>query len=353
MKNKIKLTATAILSMLMLAACGSETIEPQWAKVSPGGDSLCGDGSEFNFWQKTGAPDNTNLLVVVEGGGACWDAATCGIGTGSTSISEGRSPDNDRNGVFDLENENNPFKDWSMVFVPYCTADIHWGDLTTQYSDTLTIHHNGYNNLMAVLSWVGATFEEPETVFITGESAGAYGARLFAANAMENYADTNTRFVTLADSGNGVITKDWLLSSFLNWGAYEIRPDWLPEFYDIPLADLDMQVLDIALANYYPQHQFAEFNTYRDSVQKLFYGFMGGKTTDWTDEMISNVSEVEIATTNYHHYTGGGNNHTIMSSTGFFDVIEDDVAFYLWVTDLVNGADVGNVGCGTDWACRY
>ncbi|MBL1135963.1 MAG: hypothetical protein HND46_11645 [Chloroflexi bacterium] len=48
--------------------------------------------------------------------------------------------DNDSNnptalpgGIFDLENPENPFADYNMVFVPYCTGDVHIGNREATY----------------------------------------------------------------------------------------------------------------------------------------------------------------------------------------------------------------------------
>lgn len=38
-------------------------------------------------------------------------------------------------GVFDLANPRNPVADWSFVYVPYCTGDIHSGSRTAARPD--------------------------------------------------------------------------------------------------------------------------------------------------------------------------------------------------------------------------
>lgn len=343
------LGSITVSSAIVLASCGGDS---PWTKVLPGGDSICGDGSDYVFWELEGAPDNNNLLVLIEGGGACWDEFTCSLGTGSTSIAGNRDPGINPKGVLNIENELNPFKDWNMVFVPFCTADIHWGNKTVSYNDKLTVHHNGYNNLMSVLDWITESYGLIDTMFVTGESAGSYGSRLFAINAMEEYADSDTRFIHLSDSANGVIAKRWLLSSFNNWGAYEIRPDWIPEIYNEPLENLDMQVVDAAVANFYPQHTFAEFNSYGDVVQKMFYTIMGGLPWTWTDQMWNNVSDLQVMAENYRSYTLRGDSHTIMKNSNFYVANESGTPFIDWIKDLVDGVDAPNVSCPDAETCN-
>ena len=54
----------------------------------------------------------------------------------------------------------NPFADYSAVYVPYCTGDVHIGSVTTEYADGLTIQHKGYAN--GPLSFLWASSESGE-----------------------------------------------------------------------------------------------------------------------------------------------------------------------------------------------
>ena len=40
-------------------------------------------------------------------------------------------------GLYDYEHVDNPFRDHHVIHIPYCTGDIHWGDATVAYTDTL------------------------------------------------------------------------------------------------------------------------------------------------------------------------------------------------------------------------
>ena len=49
----------------------------EWETITPGGDTGCGRGAEFRFQFRPGpAP---GLVIDFQGGGACWDAATCAV----------------------------------------------------------------------------------------------------------------------------------------------------------------------------------------------------------------------------------------------------------------------------------
>jgi hypothetical protein len=102
-----------------------------WIQVKPGGDTVCARGSEFSFFVHSGTVNR--LVVGFDGGGACWDTFTCSKAnpTFTDSVDESDDPNTQRDGVFDLTNPENPFKDWFAVYIPYCTGDVHWGDQVT------------------------------------------------------------------------------------------------------------------------------------------------------------------------------------------------------------------------------
>jgi hypothetical protein len=45
-----------------------------WQRVALPG-SICGNGSQYKFWYYD-SPSSTNMVVMFEGGGACWDYDT-------------------------------------------------------------------------------------------------------------------------------------------------------------------------------------------------------------------------------------------------------------------------------------
>jgi Pectinacetylesterase len=82
--------------------------------------------------------------------------------------------------MFDLADKRNPFADYSIVYVPYCTVDVHIGNTTTKYALGLTVRHKGYVNGSAALDRLAAEFPDATNVAVTGESAGSVAAPLYA-----------------------------------------------------------------------------------------------------------------------------------------------------------------------------
>src|SRR5262245_31052329 len=104
-----------------------EASAPVWEKVVPGGDCQCADGSEFAFWARDADP--TKVVFFLDGGGACFDATSCaftrGPGGGPANYDWnifGEDPALER-GIFDFDRADNPFRDYSFIYVPACTGD--------------------------------------------------------------------------------------------------------------------------------------------------------------------------------------------------------------------------------------
>ena len=105
-----------------------------WSFVRVPG-AVCGNGSPAGIGVNphAGARD---LLIVIAGGGACWDADTCFGRHTATHIDEDYTQamfDAERSTISDAGWDDraalvNPFREANIVYVPYCTGDIHAGD---------------------------------------------------------------------------------------------------------------------------------------------------------------------------------------------------------------------------------
>ena len=67
---------------------------------------------------------------------------------------------------------------WDMVYMPYCTGDVHVGNRVVTYTDPtganppITFRHNGYNNTVAALNFLHTRFPTINKLLVTGFSAG-------------------------------------------------------------------------------------------------------------------------------------------------------------------------------------
>jgi hypothetical protein len=154
----------------------------QWQKIELP-ELTCGNGSQYKFFVNYSDKSN-NTVLLFEGGGACWDFASCSGGVRGAANATG-IPDThmDRAQYMNLlrRDETNPLKDWNMVFVPYCTGDVHTGSKVATYANpdggaALTYRHVGHDNMLAIVAWMKTQFTPIPKLLVTGYSAGGIAA---------------------------------------------------------------------------------------------------------------------------------------------------------------------------------
>ena len=221
----------------------------------------CLDGSTAGFGVNYN-PDSPNVMIYLEGGGACFNDA-CDF----TAFSIPFVPPSD--GVFDRDNGSNPVSEWTMIYVPYCTGDIHAGDNELELGG-VTRQFRGYSNITRYLQqWVPSF--QAETVLLTGISAGGFGAALNAAQVADAYGE-DVQMVVVDDSGpplsNDVIPP-CLQQTF--------RETWNLEgtvLADCPTCDPDdfaTGLFDNLVTNY-PQLRLGLYSNTGDSIIRTYMG---------------------------------------------------------------------------------
>lgn len=169
-----------------------ELLEPppmEWTYIEVPG-TVCMNGSTAGFGVNYN-PESSNVMIYLEGGGACFSDA-CDF----TAFSIPFVPPID--GIFSRSNDNNPVKDWTMIYVPYCTGDIHAGDAEQMLGGQLR-QFRGYSNITTYLQqWVPSF--PAERVLLTGISAGGFGAALNATQVANAYGD-GVELTVIDDSG--------------------------------------------------------------------------------------------------------------------------------------------------------
>ena len=182
--------------------------DQKWRKVVPGGDCECADGSEFAFWEHRA--DATKVVFFLDGGGACHEATTCaftGLGAGGEENYDWKITDDPagEGGIFDFARADNPFRDYSFIYVPSCTGDAHLGDVTREYSPELTVEHNGFVNGTAALSYLAEHYPAAAQVVVVGKSVGSISAPIYGGLASDLLPDAQ---VTVLGGQSGHIPDD-------------------------------------------------------------------------------------------------------------------------------------------------
>ena len=158
---------------LLLGACefNSFVADREWVwKDFP--FTVCLDGLPTGIGINLNS-DSDKVLVYLEAGGACFDALSCAVLVQRRSYNRqdfGFGPST--RGILGRNNHDNPFADWNLVYVPYCSGDIHAGD--TQ-DGAIGDPQRGYHNIGEYLPYLVSTFPDASVIVLAGSSAGGFG----------------------------------------------------------------------------------------------------------------------------------------------------------------------------------
>jgi hypothetical protein len=133
---------------------------------------------------------SSKVLFYFQGGGSCWDDE-------STQLS-GYEVKNTRcrtdaipwpvYGVFERNDPRNPYLNYTIINVLYCSGDNHLGDVTRNYTDEkgVRIQQVGVNNVLSVLDWAKTQQQSHsldsklDDLVIMGCSAGSIASQIWA-----------------------------------------------------------------------------------------------------------------------------------------------------------------------------
>lgn len=319
----------------------------EWIAIEPGGDTRCAHNTPYTYWVRTGTTNK--LLIYFQDGGGCWDAASCGVGSTfyDSSISTNDNPNGHRGGILDINNPENPFSDYTIVFIPSCTGDVHWGGNIQSYPKSdgseLTIYHHGFFNASAALNWAYANVTNPESIFVTGCSAGSVGSITHAPYIIEQYPDVPV--TQLGDSLAFVYHRP--INVQTDYKAHDNFASWIPALKAIEPGTLIMSDFYNAVANYYPDYTFSQYNTEADNVQTRFYEAIGGDPDNFPVDLAANLTRIHQSSPNFRSYTASGDLHCILPRPQFYTTEIDGVRIAEWVADLADNQPVSSVRCET------
>lgn len=312
--------------------------------------------NSYQFYFKQG--ESKNLLVYFNGGGSCWNDATCVASLGLGNVPGARPTYNpsmlienspvEAGGVFDDGNKENPFKDWSKVFIPYCTGDLHAGSKDVTYTDVdgsitgypgtpVVVKHRGFDNFMAVREWMKNKFSDKKSkvkkLLVAGSSAGGYGATL-------NFPYVQAAFpkveaALFSDSSASIGTEGFVNDVFVLGSNWDLE-NTLPPIFASNLGTYTAAGLNVdlfqRLSQAYPKNRFAQYSTAQDAVQVFFLKIMDqidqGNTNpytwdlgpsdflyfaEWNARMTASFDYLSDNTNNYQYYIGAGSVHIVLN----------------------------------------
>jgi len=230
-----------------------------WQTISLKGDDdkngkgsvKCLNGDDYKFLVKRSFT-SSNMVVFFEAGGGCWDYDSCQKTSGgktSGGLVGGMSEDLDpgialraasQASLFTTSlrpNYSPKYKDWTRVYLPYCTQDLGLGDSYNTYTEgdeSMTASQRGMTVQGAVLTWLKANLEQPKQLIVTGQSAGGFASELLyhtyrtALAPEKGYLFNDAGPIMWAPQGEGAeeypsqhahkqVTESWNAHAYLAW----------------------------------------------------------------------------------------------------------------------------------------
>jgi hypothetical protein len=250
------------------------------------GDTPGRPGGPFNL-------DNysDDLVIFLEGGGACFNFPTCSQNRSSFSADEFFSADfiGGYSGLFDAANPDNPVADWNAVYVPYCTGDEHAGSTLEGTVPAVTLDFDGddnpevdlpglsgqqfagYDNVGRVLAYLGEHLDKDyDRILLTGSSAGGVGALANYRQVADAYPEVD---VTLLNDSGPIFYDDTILPVALQelwrqtWDLSEALPSGTEDETDV------LETIYGAIAADYPDASLGFVSTEQDFTIRFFYSF--------------------------------------------------------------------------------
>ncbi|MGH7788440.1 MAG: pectin acetylesterase-family hydrolase [Candidatus Binatia bacterium] len=321
-----ELQASGIGRYLGAATPGRSEIKGEWTEyffaADPAGP-ICLRGGAYQVNVRRGTSDN--VLLFLQGGGACWNTQTCW--TAPLATLEAGSAGG--GGILDASNPANPFRDWTVVYAPYCDGSVFSGDNVVDYDGHTTYHH-GLHNLSATVDVMRAQVPAPGRIVVAGVSAGGYGT--LSGYGVTRIAFPDTPLVVFNDSGPGLQNPDApeaIAERETNWNFRQFVPE--------TCTDCETQLtflIDWALARD-PELRVSLFNYLQDLVLRFFLAV----TPDALEEILRAVTdEVSLRHPDrFKRYFKQGASHTVLTSPEFYTLSVRETSVLDWTTAFLAG----------------
>jgi hypothetical protein len=303
-----------------------------WTWV-PFPDSTCNDGSPLGIGINPSSTSSSNVVVYLNGGGACWDGFTCLVAMSATlgpyTEAQMQHDAPGTGGVLSRE-PRNPYRDWNYVFIPYCTGDVHAGNNVVTYSfgtTTSVFHHKGHANFLTFMERVGATFPSPDKVLIAGDSAGGAGAVVNYTTARRYWP--SARMYLIDDSllffAANETPAQTMSSELANWGIQPL----LREICGDDTCQADFSRIYTGLRRQFPSDRMAVISYEQDGTMSLYYETLQQLYQTYLNQLTDQV----LHPANYQTYFLNGTNHTMLF-TPATDTTSTGVNLWDWLNQM-------------------
>ena len=320
-----------------------EPVVGKYYDICPEG-ALTSNGKQWHGIFKKGKENKT--VVYFFGGGVSITEETSKRGKEFYAV-DMTAQDFVANGGIGSDAEENPFKDWNFIIVPYTTGDFHTGTNEFRYDEKgkeKVIYHQGYKNYSLLMNSVLKYVEDSDTLLVTGFSAGGFATSLLADDVI-NYFPKATNINVCVDSSL-LLYDGWKDTATNLWKSpveiserlvgnnivldsltalHEKRGDKVKILFDCSYRDDTLQQYQ-AYINYGKMEKNKENG---DLFQK--------DLKNMVNALQNNIPDIGIYIWDYKADSKTKNTqHTIISSD-FLVKLEEDKSIADWLFDAVNG----------------
>ena len=303
-----------------------------------GGDGpICIAGTAFSVFTREGNP--SRLLIFEQGGGACWqDFYNCNV------LSEAQEPPAPPVGIWDFASKDNPFADYSIVYMPYCDGSVFTGDndvFDPAFGAAIGVpaavvrFHRGMRNQTAGMDLAKQMFPHASRITVAGSSAGGVGAAGFAPFLVRLLYGNQVKLTVFNDAGP-------ITTNLAATGDIATRAaDWdFGKFYPASCTDCDdmgqsAEIVKWRLANDSTIRE-AFYETDADLTNRFFLGLLG----DPAGFRNLVVTEHELINTLYptrykRFIVAGDTSHTALQTPLFYSQDANGVLLNEWTDDFL------------------
>jgi hypothetical protein len=303
-------------------------------------------------------PNSKKLVLFLDGGGACFNPLTCFQNLDRYSEVDFLDRMASHSSLLiNRESDQNQFKDWNLVFVPYATGDVHSGTnsaVNVPNDGPKNQNMVGFNNFTLVLkdlkNYFDANGNITEIVFM-GSSAGGYGVL----SNTSQFADILAKNIptTVIMDASPVFMDKTLLSPCLAdiwssdslWNTNSTLPIDLDETIQNNYNH-NLQKLYEYLSLKLPNVNFGLLSYYGDSVIRSFYSFGQNNCVYPPNSMISvdnyKAGLLDLKTSvlddleNWKVFYANGIEHTFLSDPNFDQTVKN-TKLNDWISQLRQG----------------
>jgi len=313
--------------------------------------TLCGDGSPFAFQLRL-APEGAPLdrvLIGMQGGGVCVFEADCaGVWENAPGLFESLSDEPPTSGIMSNDPEENPFADWTKVYLPYCNQDVFIGGGITEDLGELQLPRYGAVNVRAAVEYVrnvlwgmldqeGGDGYRPDQLIAAfgGWSAGGFGTLYNYHWMLDDLQWPNTAAfpdAALALDSGGVLsvrTLGTLLRS--QWEALPFFPPYC--FAGDCAVGPDLYAATAPRLKAVPNQQFLILSNQNDSTQVGTTFFPS--TPDWINAERSSVCDTRDLNGIHYYLTSDVQSVHVVSLGPLYSGSVDGAVMSEWLWDAV------------------